>query len=207
MACCNRCMRSFLLFLLVAPLWAQTVSVGVKVGVPFSDPTGPYGESRPYAIGPTIEVRLPAGFAIEGSALYRRIGQTLAFNYRTSLDATAYFVNRQRGNAWEFPIIGKHYFGEHRVQPFVGLGLALRKVWGNDEGSTTTITSGSNLINEPFHISNSTSVNAGATAVAGVRVRAGRISLLPEFRYTRWDQSLNGGNHKNEGGFYLGIRF
>ncbi len=49
----------------------------------------PYAESRPYAIGPTVEVRLPAGFAIEASALYRRLGQTTAFNYRDLLNGNA----------------------------------------------------------------------------------------------------------------------
>jgi hypothetical protein len=31
-------------------------------------------ESRPYTIGPSVEFRLPVGFAVEIDALYRRLG-------------------------------------------------------------------------------------------------------------------------------------
>ncbi len=90
-------MRSFFVILLAAPLCAQSISIGGKIGVPFADPMGRYGESRPYGIGPTVEVRLPAGFAIEASALYRRLGRTDSYNYGP--DGTSSITNRARGNA------------------------------------------------------------------------------------------------------------
>src|SRR3954447_13630989 len=112
-------MRGHFLALLTVPLCAQNVSIGGKIGVPFADPMGRYGESRPYTFGPTVEVRLPAGFAIEGSALYRRLGSTAALNCGPA--ASSHIVNRARGNAWEFPVIGKYYFREHRErwQPYL----------------------------------------------------------------------------------------
>ena len=54
---------------------AQTVSAGVLGGVPFLDPTNTSSDESPrYQIGPSVELTLPAGFAIEADALYRRIG-------------------------------------------------------------------------------------------------------------------------------------
>ena len=56
---------------------AQPFSIGVKGGIPLNDGTvGGKDESRPYVIGPSAEVRLPAGFAIEVDALYRRLSLT-----------------------------------------------------------------------------------------------------------------------------------
>ena len=130
-------MRSFFLVVLAAPLCAQSISIGGKIGVPFADPTGRYGESRPYIFGPTVEVRLPAGFAIEASALYRRLGRTDSYNYGP--DGATNITNRARGNAWAFPVIGKYYFRERRErwQPYLGTGWSLQTVGWHHQGSTT----------------------------------------------------------------------
>jgi hypothetical protein len=207
-------MRFHILALLfAAPLWAQTVSFGGKIGLPFNDPTTSYGESRPYTIGPTVEVRLPAGFAIEGSALYRRYGQTLSYNYSpdpsvsNGPSVSTMFTNRVRGNAWEFPVIGKYYLGspEARWQPFIGSGWSLRTVDWKSEGSVATTTSGVTQVN-PFKSSDRSDLGVGATVAAGVRVRTGRFSLVPEIRYTRWGRQ-DGFQRRNEGGVFLGFRF
>ena len=60
---------------------AQAVSLGVKGGIRFTDASGGQDESRPYIVGPSIEFRLPAHFAIEVDALYQRIGNTSTFNF------------------------------------------------------------------------------------------------------------------------------
>lgn len=62
--------------LLIASIAGQTVSIGVKGGIQFVDQTQPESESRPYLVGPTVEVRLPGNFAIEADALYQRIGNS-----------------------------------------------------------------------------------------------------------------------------------
>jgi hypothetical protein len=187
---------------------AQSISIGGKIGVPFNDPMGAYGESKFYTFGPTVEVRLPAGFAIEGSALYRRLGHTTILNYGPN--GTSAIVNRVRGNAWEFPLIGKYYFGDRQWQPFLGTGWALRTVWGHMQGSTTTPNPDGTRTVVPFDAHSRSELGVGATVVAGVRTRLGRLTLLPEIRYTRWGNELPGfavANRKNEGALYLGIRF
>jgi hypothetical protein len=84
-------MKGFaLVFLFALSAAAQPVSVGVLGGVPLIDQTQTYGnpldhdESRPYIIGPSLEVRLPAGFAIEADGLYQRIGSTVDSQFANS---------------------------------------------------------------------------------------------------------------------------
>lgn len=52
---------------------AQAVSFGVLGGVTLTDPLSYRDESRPYIIGGSIEVRLPARFAVEADILYRAL--------------------------------------------------------------------------------------------------------------------------------------
>ncbi len=207
---CVRAMRLYFLVFLAAPLFAQPVTFGGKIGVPFTDPMGPYGESRPVTFGPSVEVRLPAGFAIEASALYRRIGRTVAYNafppdFPTSL------INRIRGNSWEWPLIGKYYFRERRErwQPYLGTGWSLQTVGWHYQGSTSTTNSAGSPTVVPFDTHQRSQLNVGASVVTGIRVRAGRMSLLPEIRYTRWGSQMPGfaPNRKNDAGVYLGLRF
>ena len=159
----------------------------------FGDPLGSSRESSPFLIGPTVELRLPAGFAIEASALYRRLGYSYSFHYAPEAGVSTLVSGRVRGNSWEFPVVGKYYFKspESAWQPFLGTGWSLRTIGWNTETSMGDNSSRSRL-------------NAGATFSAGVRVRVGRFSLLPEFRYTRWG-ALD--TRRNDGGFYLGFRF
>ena len=116
---------------------AQLVSIGVKGGVPFLDTNQGGDESRPYIVGPSVEIRLPAGFAIEVDALYRRVGNTFGFNF-SGIDAgsnvvptTSFYIDRQRGNYWEFPFLGKYYFRPRTTawQPFLEHGLGLPHGW------------------------------------------------------------------------------
>lgn len=181
--------------------------MGVKAGVPFVDPLGPNRESRPYLVGPTVEVRLPAGFAVEASALYRRLGQTYAYGYGSEPGVVTSISNRARGNAWEFPVVGKYYFksAESSWQPFFGTGWSLRTIGWKYDGVTTTTTPTGQVVT-PFHSSDRSDLNVGATFAAGVRLRVNRFSVLPELRYTRWG-GADGTTRRNEGGFFLGFRF
>ena len=176
------------------------------MGVPFTDPMGSPSESRPYAVGPTVEVRLPAGFAVEASAIYRRIGQTYWLGPIPEANQPG-IINRTRGNSWEFPVIGKYYFQRHGSvwQPYLGAGLAFRTVGFHVDQS---VLSGSNLQSAVlgFHGESRSDLGVGATAAAGVRLRVGRMAFSPEVRYTRW------GNHGNltgrdQAGLFLGFSF
>jgi hypothetical protein len=140
-------------------------------------------ESPPYTVGPSVEFRLPAGFAIEIDALYRRLGlRDSGLTVFTEYDA---FTDRWRGNAWEFPLLPKYYFRRReRWQPFVGAGMAMRYLSRQHQGNEA------GLYGSFYEIHQSDrQFIVGETAGAGIRIRTGHIEWLPQFRYTRWNAS------------------
>jgi len=202
---------------------AQAVSIGVKGGLPLADlPSGGQNESRLYLVGPSIEVRLPAGFAIEASALYRRIGSSARFGLLgiSVLDPinpaptgaqgpiVVAYTDRQRGNSWEFPVLGKYYFRRRVLgwRPFLGTGYAFRTVGFHNDSTQTNIDPSGVLHTFPIKNDFRSQLGIGATVAAGFRFRTGRVSMLPEVRYTRWGNSDNL-NRKNAVGLLLGISF
>jgi hypothetical protein len=182
---------------------AQLVSFGVKGGVRFTDAAGAQDESRPYIVGPSIEFRLPASFAIEFDALYQRTGNTSLFNL---LDTS--YIFRQRGNSWEFPLLGKYYFMSRTSawRPFIGTGWAFRTTQIHSVTSVTTTDTTGVAHTTTSHDNYGGGLDAGAAFAAGVRFHLGRLAIVPEARYTRWGSSENF-NRKNEAGFLLGITF
>lgn len=193
---------------------AQTVSVGVVGGGSLVTPNMYSDDSHRYIVGPSVEVRLPRGFAVEADALYQRVGTN--FTYASIPSGTNLLpfypyatsgVSRAVGNVWQFPLTGKYYFNRSsKFQPFVGLGPELRTTgWHTDSSavivsgpSTTPITSSSS--------SESRSNSVGAVAVVGMRFQIGRLKLSPQFRFTRWSRQ-QGSLRTNEAGLMLGIHF
>ncbi len=212
---------SVLMVASVGAAWSQAVSVGVKGGIPLLDTLSSHDESRPYIVGPFVEIRLPAGFAIEADALYRRVGNS---NFGSLLSGAnllapdgavvqgpyiSTFSNRQRGNSWEFPLLGKYYFRTRALgwQPFLGSGFALRTTVGFHADTTRTVVAASGTpTTTSFQRDFRPPLDVGAVVSAGVRFHAGRLALAPEFRYTRWGGVENPLN-RNEAGALLGISF
>src|ERR1035441_6656200 len=133
---CRYIMRNYFLFTALVAVAniasGQTVSVGAIGGVPITDTTGTDDQSRPYIVGGSVEVKLPAGFALEADALYRRVGTTGYFGYADGT-VSAFSTVRERGNAWEFPLLGKYYFRRTSAwQPFVGTGFAFETIGVHD---------------------------------------------------------------------------
>jgi len=215
----NPCMKTIVfVFVTIATnqvASAQLVSIGVKGGVPFLDTNQGGDESRPYIVGPSVEIRLPAGFAIEVDALYRRLGNTSEFNF-SSIGAglnvvppTSFYINRQRGNDWEFPFLGKYYFRPRTApwQPFLSTGWALRTVGFHEDISETVIDASGNSHLNSFQYHFRSNVGVGAVVAAGVRFHVGRIAVTPELRYTYWGGTAQFDVRRNEAAGLLGISF
>jgi hypothetical protein len=201
------CMRKLsLLFALVttavgsAP--AQLVSVGALGGVRLTDGFSYDDESRRYVVGGSVEIRLPARFAIEADALYQRVGETSSFS--GSLPSPYFFITRERGNSWQFPMYVKYYFRPQTAawQPFMGTGYAFRTV--SFHGDTSE--GGAAAIISNFHEDFRSSLGVGASIMAGLRFHYGPVAILPQVRYTRWGDSSDSLN-KNETTLLLGVTF
>ena len=171
-------------------------------------------DSRRYIVGPSAEVRLPRGFAVEVDALYQRVGTN--FTYGSILSGTNFVplypyaasgVSRATGNVWQFPLAGKYYLNRSsKFQPFVGLGPELRTTgWHTDNRSV--IVSGQSVAPiTSLSSTDSRSNSLGAVALIGMRFQVGRLKFSPQFRFTRWSRQQDS-LRTNEAGLMLGIHF
>jgi hypothetical protein len=135
----------------VAALPAQNISVGFRGGVPFTDSfktvgsavSGDLFKNRPshWIFGPTLEVRLPAGFGVTFDALYNRLGFESGSQVNT-------------GGKWEFPAMVRYRIGpQPGIKPFVAAGGMFNKITGirTPKSSATGIVFGAGLeIKVPF---------------------------------------------------------
>ena len=149
-----------------------------------------------FAVGPTIGVKLPMGFSVEGDALYNRrtLGLLGLGNAIPGLNFNA--------DWWEFPVMGKFAPMQGPISPVVGGGVTVQHI--NNFGNVPSyLFSGSTQSN-----------NVGFIGAAGVKFTAGGMTVTPEFRFTRWnDQNwtqsalnlITGG--RNQAQFLVGITF
>ena len=196
----------------IAP--AQLASFGVAGGVPMLNRTSNASdESRPYIIGPSIEFRLPAGFALEAAGLYQRVGNNHTFQLTVPAGAPGpgitFLTDRLRGNSWQFPLLGKYYFRRRTApwQPFIGTGWSFRAVGVHQAIKETIVDASGASRSFSFKTDSRADAAVGAVFAAGLRYRAGGIAFTPELRYTRWGSSSNFSLNKNEAAFLLGIHF
>ena len=188
--------------------------MGVKGGVPLTDPFadrsfqrviatipnpfGPpetqtqttryFGGSRNFVLGPTLELRLPFGLAVEADALYRpmefQIQETI------SLLLSTRFTLVERGDVWEFPILAKYRLPLHVVKPYLAAGPSFRAT----SSSLGKYMSGT-----------------GISAGIGIETRVGPLVVAPEVRYTHWgaDGAYASPNHltsySNQVEFLIGL--
>ena len=135
-----------------AGLQAQHISVGFRGGVPFTDAfktidtavSGNLFKNRPnhWTLGPTFEVRLPAGFGVTLDALYNRLG----FETGTG--------QPDAGGQWEFPAMLRYRIGpQPLIKPFLAAGGSFSKLTGlrTPSSSVTAVVFGGGVeIKVPF---------------------------------------------------------
>lgn len=144
----------------------RLLEVGMKVGAPLNDLVDAQEDRTiPLTVGAMAVLNLPAGFAIEGNALYKRLGFRVG-----SGNFPGGSVVDGRFSSWEFPLLLRSYpLGRNPLfQPFLSAGLNVR---------TTS---------PEFLLGRTRQTTAGLVLAAGVRNGPGRVKLAPEIRYTRW---------------------
>jgi hypothetical protein len=140
---------------------AQSFTAGVKGGGLLTEPAERIDQSRRYVVGVVGEVGLGGRFAVEGNALYSRFGSAFG---------------SVRAHSAEFPVLGKFYFADRGagLRPYASSGFSLRHLWLENRGRGVGQRVGQ------------TELGVGAVAAGGVTVRAWRLKISPELRYTRW---------------------
>jgi len=167
-------------------------SAGISGGAALTDLMGRisgyrmsgYSEAKRYAVGPVLEIRLPASFAAEFSALYRRAGFTS--QYMASIQNV---TSRVRANSWEFPMLVKYYIGGRSAVagPYVFGGYVLRFL---SNAQQTTYTSPLPGLPPPpiYHGEYRLDSNPshGMATGGGLSLKAGSVHIASEIRYTGW---------------------
>jgi hypothetical protein len=206
-----------LLLLCSVPGFSQLFSAGIRGGVPLTDfvntvesgRTSYFTHTNRYIIGPTAELHLPFGFGIEVDALYRHV------NYQSnSMGVDTFSTSSATANAFEFPLLVKYRFGTKVVHPFVDAGYAFDTLQGLTETITNHAISGNltstRSTSDPSELQHKTT--RGIVFGGGLNIRLLVVHIIPEIRYTHWNQehfTVSGLIHSNtnQGEFLLGITF
>lgn len=204
-------------------LQAQWISAGVMGGVPVSPwshqsppgcldtPTPFCGPNdlltRPYAVGPVIDVYLPLGISIESGMLYQDFHQDITTGLSVPHGDAPNFGQRVgvSANAWLFPMLLKYRFGHSKITPFVEAGARLRHL-GAFTGNGLQVDF--DLVPQPaaFHFQSSHDLDAAIAVGAGVSWRVLRMDLEPQIRFLHWTET-NYQPVQNEAMFAVGILF
>ncbi len=139
---------AFVLFLMAAPSFA--IDLGVRGGLPFGDAfeslrTANFevkGRNR-FVIGPTLEIRLPAGLGVNLDFLYRRYRFQTVRESGTATEGAGQF---------EIPVMLRYRFPGVLARPFVAGGPVWSTITGlNSTRNSTGIALGAGIdIQIPF---------------------------------------------------------
>jgi opacity protein-like surface antigen len=212
-------MRSLILGLLLSTAaFCQPIGVGLKIGVPLSDAfniatgaTSYTADTHRYILGPSVELRLPAGLSVEADALYR------SFEYQSISNVGNAIIHSSTSSAaWEFPVLLKYRIlpGLPLIRPYVEGGPSFSRLTGLKNLFSCSgafcggESSGSSTPSALNHRS-----NYGLTFGAGIDFHVILLHITPEVRYTRWGfenfSSIDGllSSNRNQAEFLVGISF
>ena len=189
-------MRALLIPLFLSiPCFAGPLYYGVVIGTPFTDVTRTttiaginyLRNSTLFTIGPTLQVNLPAGFAVDVEVLYRPIAYRVATG-----DASA--------SQFRFPVLLQKHIGPFPiVKPYLEGGLSFDHLANLQQAVNL-------LPNQPGSIVQTS--HAGLVLGAGVDIRTPLVKISPELRYTRqFSSDFQGISQLNQAEFLVGIRF
>ena len=215
-----------LLLAAASSAFAQHISVGIKAGVPLTgllrteDASGRCcydvpTQTRPYTIGPVVDIGLPLGFGVEFGALYKRFDQQAL-----AVTTTGYFMIdeengypiQQRagisavGHSWEFPVAVQYRFFKSAIRPYVEGGVSLNRLSNVYSFQNVSI----NFRQLPFTYAplRRSFTQAGPLFGMGVDVKLHRIHVTPGLRYTHYIELRAGeSGHNKVVDFLVGFTF
>jgi hypothetical protein len=203
-----------LFFSLVVPAGsqAQMFSFGVTGGVPAQTPIGRADGGLPFAVGPTVNVRIFSRLSLETGVMFQSMGRSEANGafIGPSNSFTLSFTS-QKAHAIEVPLLAKFYVlkGRQAWKPFVTAGPAVRRTSLDGTFFSSTY-SGSPLTGAgPSPVSSKQSQwNVDPEVGIGVDMKAGRFHMDPEVRYSYWGAGKDMYPvRKNQVQFLMGFRF
>lgn len=154
----------WLTLILCAIAAAQPVTAGLEIGGPFTNAASLVSGTSPesvvsnphFILGPYVEFRLPARFALDVDALYR------SFSYSQVLGPAGPYSGSNQ--SWEFPVLLKYKLLPGPAKPYIEGGPVLNHLTGSS-----------------LDLAHDT--NYGIALGAGLEIHALVIRLSPEIRY------------------------
>lgn len=172
-------------FVFCHSLHGQWVGGGVKAGFGHNAADvwsrGTTTELFRPTVGAFVEVRLPFGLAVEGSALRREA----AYIYTSGSRAMAFREGQAEGRAWEYPVVGKVRLGPWRWKPFVVAGPTWLRM-GRLTGSQSCVGPACGVGLGPVPVEIPGRTDRGFTMGGGVERRWGPVRLSAEGRHSRF---------------------
>lgn len=178
---------------------AQTLSFGIKGGIPRGEPTRAnlfgglslsYVDPGRWTIGPTAELRLPFQFAIEADALFRTYRLGSAGTYQLGPDLQPlFYLTKQDAKVWDIPLLLKYRLPGKTMRPFITAGGNLSRL--------TTETSAAQSCSQDAQCYPPNFPQWSGQSISYTRWRHGfvgglgaeyalkRVKIAPELRYTR----------------------
>jgi len=191
----------------VSFLAAQTISIGIKGGLPLTqafdaqtnpnvptlsailgqglfglpDSSGATERTVPYTIGPAIEVRLAKHIKAEADALYSRAVYDWTDIITFGLSAgTHYYGLKNAVDRVQIPVLVKYEFGKARARPFAGAGVSL--LYSRDRVVQGVLGSQTNVSPPNFGQAQQSNYPVESSIVAGPTATAGAVTTIRRVR-------------------------
>jgi opacity protein-like surface antigen len=185
-----------MILLAVLPACGQRLSIGVIGGGVATGGLDPAADNlwdgKRYTVGVSAAVSLPLPrISVEVDGLYKHAGQRAQDCAFTSCS-----YSEVRADVFEIPVLLKYRLLQHApVAPFVGAGVSYQHVRAGS-GTLLTWRTGPVVAGEAvdltvhrFPLTMPAENHVGMVAGGGIELRAGRIRVSPELRYTRWNSA------------------
>jgi hypothetical protein len=185
---------------------AQSISVGVLGGAPFTDVVNATNQnnlafvpkSTNFTVGPSFQVNLPLNFRLEADALYRPYSFTATSTVLPPF-ATSIAPINVSASQWNFPFLAQYRFSMPLVKPFVEAGVSFDHL-SNVSAAAKILTSGTGTLIQQTH--------AGVVLGGGVDLKIPFIRLSGELRYTHQGSAdFQGLSNLNQAEVLVGIHF
>lgn len=197
-------MRPLLLTLLLSvPACGEILSYGLLIGTPLTDVTETttiaginyLKNSTLFTIGPSLQVKLPAGFRVEVDALYRPV----AYQIATALPNVLLTTNVS-GSQWRFPVLLQYHIGKYPlIKPYAEAGLSFDHLMDLGQAAKLLPTQAGAIVK---------TTDAGLVLGFGADIKVPFLKISPEIRYTRqFSSEFYGIAELNQAEFLVGIRF
>jgi hypothetical protein len=181
---------------------AQSISVGILGGAPFTDvvnatttnTTSFLPTSANFTVGPALQINLPLSLRLEVDALYRPYSFSVSNGNRADFS-----VADVSAAQWRFPFLAQYRFNAPVVKPFVEAGQSFDHL-SNISSAARNITSGPGQLLQQSH--------AGVVLGAGVDLKILFIRVSGELRYTHQGSAdFRDISKLNQAEFLLGVHF